>query len=316
MSAGQKKQLLNTLLKDFILYGDGRIELRFKLSVNDKQVVDTIATLSSNNVLYDRVKPNCPGWFCADTQISGEKTVEPEMEIIPAIDIRGGRCVRLYQGDYSRETVFDEDPVTAALTWYSQGARWLHIIDLDGAAAGEPQNMEIVGEVIEESGLLVELGGGIRQEKVAERLLGQGVSRIILGTAAIEDRELVKRLCHQFGEAIAVSLDARDGKIAIRGWQKNTVVEVLQLSREMVDVGVRRFIYTDIRRDGTLTEPNFDMIHRLLDETNIPVIVAGGLSKLEHLRRLKELGVEGAIIGKALYTGDINLGEAIISFGT
>jgi len=151
---------------------------------------------------------------------------------------------------------------------------------------------------------------------VAEKLLRQGVSRIILGTAAIENRELVKKLCQQFGEAIAVSLDARDGKIAIHGWQKDTVFEVLQLSREIVDAGVRRFIYTDIKRDGTLTEPNFDMINRLLTEANVPVIVAGGISRLAHLQRLKELGAEGAIIGKALYTGDINLGEAIINFGT
>jgi phosphoribosylformimino-5-aminoimidazole carboxamide ribotide isomerase len=238
------------------------------------------------------------------------------MEIIPAVDIKGGKCVRLYQGDYNQQTVFDEDPVTAALTWYAQGARWLHIVDLDGAAAGEPQNMAVVDEIIKESSLLIELGGGIRQEDVAEKLLRQGVSRIILGTAAIENRDLVKKLCQRFGEAIAISLDARDGKIAIHGWQKNTVFEVLSLSREMVDAGVRRFIYTDIKRDGTLTEPNFDMINRLLAEANVPVIVAGGISKLEHLRRLKALGVEGAIIGKALYTGDIDLGEAIIKFGT
>jgi phosphoribosylformimino-5-aminoimidazole carboxamide ribotide isomerase len=176
--------------------------------------------------------------------------------------------------------------------------------------------MEVVEEIIKESGLLIELGGGIRQEDVAEKLLRQGVSRIILGTAAIENRELVKKLCQQFGEAIAVSLDARDGKIAIHGWQKDTVVEVLQLSREMISAGVRRFIYTDIKRDGTLTEPNFEMINKLLAEVSVPVIVAGGISKTEHLRRLKELGVEGAIIGKALYTGDIDLGEAIINFGT
>lgn len=238
------------------------------------------------------------------------------MEIIPAVDIRGGKCVRLYQGDYKQETVFDEDPVTAALTWYSQGARWLHIVDLDGAVAGEPQNMEMIEEIIKESGLLIELGGGIRQEAVAKKLLRQGVSRLILGTAAIENRELIKELCQEFGEAIAVSLDARDGKIATHGWQENTVVEILQLSREMVDAGVRRFIYTDIKRDGTLTEPNFDMIKKLLAEANVPVIVAGGISRLEHLQRLKGLGAEGAIIGKALYTGDIDLGEAIINFGT
>ena len=238
------------------------------------------------------------------------------MEIIPAIDIRGGRCVRLYQGDYNQETVFADDPVTAALTWYSHGARWLHIIDLDGAVAGESKNMEVVGQIAKETGLSIELGGGIRQEEVAEKLLRQGVSRLILGTAAIENRELVKQLCQRFGEAIAVSLDARDGKIAIRGWQKNTVFEVLRLSREMVDAGVRRLIYTDIKRDGTLTGPNFDMIRRLVTEINVPVIVAGGISRLEHLRRIKELGAEGAIIGKALYTGDINLGEAVINLGT
>jgi phosphoribosylformimino-5-aminoimidazole carboxamide ribotide isomerase len=237
------------------------------------------------------------------------------MEIIPAVDIRGGRCVRLYQGDYRQETVFDEDPVTAALTWSAQGARWLHVVDLDGALAGEPQNMEVVEEIMKETGLLIELGGGIRQEEVAERLLRQGVSRLVLGTAAIENRELVKKLCQRFGEAIAVSLDARDGKIAIRGWQKKTVVEVFQLSREMVDAGVRRFVYTDIKKDGTLTEPSFDMIKKLLGEVNVPVIVAGGISRLEHIGRLKKLGVEAAIVGKALYTGDINLGEAIINFG-
>jgi phosphoribosylformimino-5-aminoimidazole carboxamide ribotide isomerase len=238
------------------------------------------------------------------------------MEIIPAVDIRGGRCVRLYQGDYDRETVFEEDPVTAALTWSSQGARWLHIVDLDGAIAGEPQNMEVVRAVIKETGLLIELGGGIRQDDVAEKLLRQGVGRIVLGTAAIENRELVKGLCQKFAESVAVSLDARDGKIAIHGWRKDTLVEVLHLSREMTEVGVRRFIYTDIRRDGTLTEPNFDMMERLIAGTNVPIIVAGGISRLEHLRRIKELGAEGAIIGKALYTGDINLGEAIINFGT
>ena len=229
------------------------------------------------------------------------------MEIIPAIDIKGGKCVRLYQGDYNQETVFDVDPMTAAVTWYSQGARWLHIVDLDGAVIGEPQNMEVVEEIIEASSLLIELGGGIRREEVVEELLRRGVSRIILGTAAIENMELIKKLCQQFGEAISVSLDARDGKIAIHGWQKDTVVEVLQLSREMVDAGVRRLIYTDIKRDGTLTEPNFDMISRLTVATNVPVIVAGGISRPEHLRRLKELGAEGAIIGKALYTGDIDL---------
>jgi len=238
------------------------------------------------------------------------------MEIIPAIDIRGGRCVRLYQGDYNQETVFYEDPLTAASTWYSQGARWLHIVDLDGAVAGQPKNIGVVEQIIKKTGLMIELGGGIREEYVAVRLLRQGISRIVLGTAAIESRKVVEKLCQRFGEAVVVSLDARDGRIAIRGWQKNTIVEVLQLSREMVGAGVRRLIYTDIKRDGTLTEPNFDMVERLVTETNVPVVVAGGISRLEHLQRVNKLGVEAAIIGKALYSGDIDLREAMTRFGT
>ena len=237
------------------------------------------------------------------------------MEIIPAIDLRDGKCVRLYQGDYNQQTIFDEEPAAVALRWYSQGAQWLHIVDLDGANAGEPRNMVVVEEIVKESGLLVELGGGIRQENIAEELLHRGVSRIILGTSAIENPRLVEKLCQRFGQAIIVGLDARDGKIAIHGWQRNTVVDVLKLSQEMVEVGVNRFIYTDIKRDGTLTEPNFDMVSKLIVEVNVPIIVAGGISKVEHLRRLRELGVEGAIIGKALYTGDIDLQEAVINFG-
>lgn len=233
------------------------------------------------------------------------------MEIIPAIDIRDGKCVRLYQGDYSQQTVFDENPAAVALKWKSRGARWLHVVDLDGAAAGEPKNIAVVEEIIRTSDLLVELGGGIREEDVAGEVLHKGISRIILGTVAIENPRLVGKLCQRFGEAIIVGLDARDGKIAIHGWQKDTVIDVLQLGREMVELGVRRFIYTDIKRDGTLTEPNFDMVGRLIAEVDVPIIASGGICKLEHLQRLKELGVEGAIIGRALYTGDIDLKEAI-----
>ncbi len=237
------------------------------------------------------------------------------MEIIPAIDIRGGKCVRLYQGDYNQQTIFDENPTAVALRWKSQGARWLHLVDLDGAATGKPGNVAAVGEIIRASNLAIELGGGIREEDIAKKLLQKGISRIILGTAAIEKPELVARLCQRFSQAIAVGLDARDSKIAIQGWQKDTVVDVSQLSKEMVGLGVSRFVYTDIRRDGTLTEPNFDAVERLIAEVDVPIIASGGISRLEHLRRLKELGVEGAIIGQALYTGDIDLQEAISNFG-
>ena len=204
-----------------------------------------------------------------------------------------------------------EDP----LRWKSQGARWLHVVDLDGAAVGEPRNAAVMERIIDRSALLVELGGGIRKEEVAEELLHRGVSRIVLGTAAIEKPELVEKLNRRFGQAVVVGLDARDGKIAIHGWRKDTVVDVLDLAREMMRIGVKRFIYTDVRRDGTLTEPNFDAIGKLMDRLDVPLVASGGVARLEHLQRLGELGVEGAIIGKALYTGDINLREAIARFG-
>lgn len=237
------------------------------------------------------------------------------MEIIPAIDIRKGKCVRLYQGDYRRQVVYDEKPLAVALKWGSQGTHWLHIVDLDGAVAGKPENIDSVEEIIKESGLSIQFGGGIRQESMVEELLRKGVRRIILSTSAVENAEMVRKLCSRFGEAIVVSLDARDGKICIHGWREDTVIDILQLGEDMVNIGVKRFIFTDIQRDGTLTEPNFDMIGRLVSGINVPVIAAGGISKLEHLKRLKQVGVEGAIIGKALYTGDIDLREAITSLG-
>lgn len=237
------------------------------------------------------------------------------MEIIPAIDIRGGKCVRLYQGDYGRQTTFADNPAEVAVHWESHGARWLHVVDLDGAAAGEPRNTRVVRSILSGSALLVEVGGGIRKEEAAEKLVRSGVSRIVLGTAAIEEPELVEKLNRRFGQTIVVGLDARDGKIAIHGWRKDTVVDVLDLAKEMIEIGVQRFIYTDVRRDGTLTEPNFDAVERLRNRLDASLVASGGIARLEHLRRLGELGVEGAIIGKALYTGDIDLREAIARFG-
>jgi phosphoribosylformimino-5-aminoimidazole carboxamide ribotide isomerase len=237
------------------------------------------------------------------------------MEIIPAVDLRDGKCVRLYQGKYDQQTIFDKEPASVALRWCSQGAQWLHVVDLDGAAMGELKNIDVIEEIVRGGGLFVELGGGIRQEDVVKRLLEKGVHRVVLGTVAIENPDMVKGLCHSFGESIVVGLDAREGKIAIRGWREDTSVDVLDLGKEMVKVGVRRLIYTDISRDGTLTEPNFEGIANLVDELDVPVIASGGISSLDHLQKLKEIGVEGAIIGRALYTGDVDLQEAIISFG-
>lgn len=233
------------------------------------------------------------------------------MEIIPAVDIKGGKCVRLYQGDYQRETVFSEDPLAAALEWQSLGARRLHLIDLDGAAGGEPRNMAIVEGIVKQIGIPVQLGGGIRDEAKVAKLLAIGVARVILGTVAVENPELVRRLCQKYGEAIVVGIDARDGRVATHGWKKGTEVMALELGREMAALGVRRIIYTDIKRDGTLTEPGFEAIAEMVKGVDIPIIAAGGISALSHLKKLKELGVGGAIVGKALYTGDIDLREAL-----
>ena len=233
------------------------------------------------------------------------------MEIIPAVDIKGGKCVRLYQGDYSKETVFSEDPVAVALNWQAQGASRLHLVDLDGAASGEPLNIDVVEAIVKRVNLSVQLGGGIRDEATVAKLLAIGINRVILGTAAVENPKMVKRLCQKYGDAIIVGIDARDGRAATHGWQKGTEVAALELGRSMADAGVRRIIYTDIKRDGTLTEPDFEAIAEMVRGLDLSVIAAGGISALDHLRKLKEVGVEGAILGRALYTGDINLRDAL-----
>lgn len=227
------------------------------------------------------------------------------------MDIKGGNCVNLYQGDYAQETVFSDDPVDAALKWQAMGAPRLHIIDLDGAASGEPGNMEII-EVLAHAILVpTQLGGGIRRLETIEHLLKAGIERVILGTSAIEDPLLVKEACRKYHDSIIVGIDTRDGWVATRGWQQETRVKGVELAKSMAALGVRRFLCTDVVRTGTLTEPNFAAIAELIAETRLPVIASGGVSSLLHIKMLKQLGAEGVIIGKALYTGDIKLKQAI-----
>ncbi len=233
------------------------------------------------------------------------------MDIIPAVDIKDSKCVRLYQGDYGMETVFSDDPVAMALKWQSLGATRLHIVDLDGAAAGKPGNLKAITGIANTVVVPIQVGGGIRQLETMENLLKLGVERVILGTAAVENPDLVRQACRRFGQAVAVSIDAREGKASTHGWQQETEVGVLDLARSLIKLGVKRFIFTDISRDGTLTEPNFSAILELVDAIRCPVIASGGVSSISHLKVLKKLGVEGAIIGKALYTNDINLKEAL-----
>jgi len=197
------------------------------------------------------------------------------------------------------------------LQWQSLGAPRLHIVDLDGAATGDLYNLDIITEIASALLIPTQLGGGIRQLETIEQLLKAGIERIILSTAAVEDPELIKEACHKFSESIIVGLDVREGYIATHGWRQQTELETVEFAKSMVKLGVRRFIYTDISRDGTLTEPNFTSISELVTEIRLPIIAAGGISSLTHLKILKQLSVEGAIVGKALYTGGINLKQAL-----
>lgn len=233
------------------------------------------------------------------------------MEIIPAIDLKNGKCVRLYQGDYSKETIFSDDPVATALKWQEKGAKWLHLVDLDGAAAGEVRNSETIRNIVKNTQLNVELGGGIRREEVVEQLIKLGVKRVILGTVAVEQAELTRRIIKRFNDAIVVGIDARDSYVTTHGWMKISTMTVLELSLMMASIGAKRIIYTDVRRDGTLTEPNYEVTAELVKALKIPVVASGGISSPDHIRKLVTIGVEGAIIGKALYTGDIDLTEAL-----
>jgi len=200
-----------------------------------------------------------------------------------------------------------------ALKWQSLGAPRLHIVDLDGAASGEPCNLDIIKEIAGAALIPAQLGGGIRQLETIEEVLKAGIDRVVLSTAAVENAKLVEEACHKFRESIIVSVDARGEYIAIRGWRQDTELKAIEFIKSMIKLGVRRFIYTDISRDGTLTEPNFTAIAELIDITKLPVIASGGISSLNHLKMLEKLGAEGAIVGKALYTGDINLKQALAS---
>ncbi len=232
-----------------------------------------------------------------------------DFQVIPAVDIRNGRCVRLFQGDYGQETVFSEDPVAVAQRWEQEGAPRVHVVDLDGALAGEPKNLEIVRRMASALSIPIGFGGGLRDLNSIRQVLESGVERAILGTAAVEMPELVKRACGLYGDRVAVSLDAKNGTVMIHGWTEASGESATEVAGKMVNLGVRRLIYTDISRDGTMTEPNFDATAQLLCAVDVPVIASGGISRPEHLVRLRNMGAEGAVVGKAMYTGDIKLAD-------
>ena len=198
-----------------------------------------------------------------------------------------------------------------ALKWQGMGAPRLHIVDLDGAASGEIQNLEIIKNIAKAVLVPTQLGGGIRNMETVEMVLKAGFDRVVLGTAAVEKPEFVREVCRRFGESVIVSLDARDGRIAIRGWLQEMELTAIELAKQMKGLGVGRFVYTDISRDGTLTEPNFSALAELIEAIRSPVIASGGIASITHLKMLQKLGAQGAIIGRALYSGEINLKQAL-----
>ena len=238
------------------------------------------------------------------------------MELIPAIDLIDGKCVRLYQGDYSKETVYSDDPIEVALRWESLGARRIHIVDLDGARSGRPENLAVVERIVKVVQVPVQMGGGVRTLDSARRITESGVQRVMLGTVAVRDPDIVRSACAELGtDAVVVAIDSRDGRVAVSGWTSASDIGATDLIRSMLEAGVQTFLCTDISRDGTLTGPDYNLMRELVEVAGSGVIAAGGIASIEHLQRLTEVGVGGAVIGKALYTGDIDLAEALTAIG-
>ena len=234
------------------------------------------------------------------------------MELIPAIDLIDGKCVRLYQGDYSKETVYADDPVEVALRWERLGASRIHIVDLDGARSGNPDNLAVVERIVKAVGVPVQMGGGVRSLDSARRILGAGVGRVMIGTAAVRDPEMARAAVSEFGsDAVVVAVDSRDGYVAVSGWTADSDVRATELLERMMEAGVGTFLCTDISKDGTLEGPDYTLMGELVGVAGERVIAAGGIASVEHLRRLASIGVGGAVVGKALYTGDVDLGEAL-----
>ena len=233
------------------------------------------------------------------------------MTIYPAIDIIGGECVRLVKGDYSQKTTFGKDPVAVAKEWESCGAEFIHVVDLDGARSGDMPNFELISDIARSVSCKVEVGGGIRGMDCAEKYMSAGVYRVIIGTSALRDPGFVREAVLKYGERIAVGIDAKDGKAAVSGWEDVSDIGALELAKHMEEIGVGTIIYTDIATDGMLGGPNLEAMREMAASVNMDVVASGGVTTLRDVEALKTAGVQGAIIGKALYTGSIDLREAI-----
>jgi phosphoribosylformimino-5-aminoimidazole carboxamide ribotide isomerase len=236
------------------------------------------------------------------------------MLVIPAIDLKEGRCVRLYQGDMNQATVYSDDPVATALRWQSEGAERLHVVDLDGAVSGTGVNTKAIEHICRALTIPVQVGGGIRDVAAIERLLSSGVSRVILGTVAYRQPEIVAAACQRFPGRITVGIDARAGKVSVQGWTEATELEAVELARRCASMGVSEIVYTDIARDGTSQGVNLDATLALARSVTLPIIASGGVASMQDIERLLPLeteGIAGVIVGRALYTGAVKLAEAI-----
>lgn len=236
------------------------------------------------------------------------------MLIIPAIDLKDGRCVMLFQGDPEQSTIFSNDPVQMAKKWEEKGAPFLHLVDLDGAFQGAPKNLEIVKEIGRNISIPIQLGGGIRDLKTIENILNSGIQRVILGTVAISNPDLTKEALKKYGDRIVIGIDATDGLVAVEGWGTTTKKTFVELGHEVKAWGAERIIFTDTKRDGTMGGPNLESTALIAQETGLKVIASGGVSSMDDLLALKRyegLGVEGAIVGKAIYLGNIDLAQAV-----
>ncbi|SFC13674.1 1-(5-phosphoribosyl)-5-[(5-phosphoribosylamino)methylideneamino] imidazole-4-carboxamide isomerase [Bacillus sp. 491mf] len=233
------------------------------------------------------------------------------MEIFPAIDLKNGRCVRLYQGQFQQETVMNENPVAQALLFEQLGARVLHIVDLDGAVAGRSENLSVIEDICKAVRIPVQVGGGIRLVAAIETLLSVGVMKVILGTAALYDRSFVEEAVRLYGDKIIIGIDAKNGYVATRGWLDVSETSYIQLAKEMEKIGVQTLIFTDISRDGTLAGPNFEQLQKLQDEVSIQIVASGGVSLLADVEKLQDMNLYGVIIGKALYDKKVMLEEAL-----
>lgn len=239
------------------------------------------------------------------------------MQLYPAIDIKGGKCVRLTQGLFDNVKVYSDIPSDMAKLWTSQGATFLHLVDLDGALAGRSVNESVIESIVSSVNVPVQIGGGIRSREAVKNMLNLGVRRVIIGTKAVENPEFIKELIDEFGpERIVVGIDAKDGMVAIEGWGKVSSIHAAVLCSQMKTFGVRHIVYTDISRDGMMTGPNVPATKKLTDETEIDIIASGGVSCMEDLQELYSQGIRGAIIGKALYERRVDLREALKRFET